>query len=450
MISYAYKFNKPPVTCSRELLNKVLDLPEVARTCAEIEDALEAVRRGEISPEEFKTRKKALKDSLPVLMPHATFPGGKRDAAHAVPSGLSMFDIDHLPHPRHFWEENVEPIAEELGIVLAHVTPSTEGLRLVFRIPQGMNLEQAQRWMADMLDLKDYDACVKDLARCSFLVPRSYVLRLDEKGLLEGEEPLKDLKDLKDFKVLKAPQETFRGVPYQSIIDCWFGLQGGLPVEGERNARLFRLALELSSICDKDAALMLRVMPRFGLPEEEIKALISSSLKESYRRVKYPLMERAVQMAGAAQHPSLSEMAAEELPPEMPQRLPSLIGLLVSKIPAIYRPAVAHAVFPALAAHLSHTRFRYIDNVEHEATLMNVLMAGTGAGKSCIDEPIRRIMADIRERDARNLKREQEWKNEVNSKGANKDKRRRPEGLVVQIISPDMTMFNKVTVIKNK
>ena len=123
----------------------------------------------------------------------------------------------------------------------------------------------------------------------------------------------------------------------------------------------------------------------------------------------------------------------------MPKKLPPLIALLVSRTPDLYKPAVAHAVFPSLAAHLHRVRFRYIDNVEHEATLMNVLMAGTGAGKDCISEPINRIMADIRERDARNLERERLWKQEVNSRGANKDKRQRPEGLVIQEIDADMT-----------
>ena len=112
---------------------------------------------------------------------------------------------------------------------------------------------------------------------------------------------------------------------------------------------------------------------------------------------------------------------------------------MISKTPDIYKPAVAHAVFPALAAHLWQTRFKYIDNVEHEATLMNVLMAGTGAGKNCITEPINRILKDIRQRDMENLRREREWKKEVQSKGANKDKRQRPEGLVIQEIDPDMT-----------
>ena len=128
-----------------------------------------------------------------------------------------------------------------------------------------------------------------------------------------------------------------------------------------------------------------------------------------------------------------------DMPPQMPRVLPPLIRLLVSRTPDIYKPAVAHAVFPALATHLWQTRFRYIDNVEHEATLMNVLMAGTGAGKNCISEPINRIMADIRLRDAESLRREAEWKKEVQSKGANKDKRQRPEGLVIQEVDPDMT-----------
>ena len=133
-----------------------------------------------------------------------------------------------------------------------------------------------------------------------------------------------------------------------------------------------------------------------------------------------------------------SEQEANE-PPKMPKILPPLIRLLISKTPDLYKPAVAHAVFPALGAHLWQTRFRYIDNVEHEATLMNVLMAGTGAGKNCITEPINRIMADIRRRDLDNLRREREWKREMQTKGANKDKRQRPEGLVIQEIDPDMT-----------
>ena len=152
------------------------------------------------------------------------------------------------------------------------------------------------------------------------------------------------------------------------------------------------------------------------------------------------------QMAGNANHTvqssNLKVQSEDEdypAPPPMPKKLPKLVELLISKTPEIYQPAVAHAIFPSLATHLWRTRFRYIDNVEHEATLMTCLLAGTGAGKSCVQKPIDFIMEDIRKRDAENLKREKEWKDEMMRKGANKDKRKRPENLIIQEIDADMT-----------
>ena len=152
------------------------------------------------------------------------------------------------------------------------------------------------------------------------------------------------------------------------------------------------------------------------------------------------------QMAGNAYHTvqssNLNAQGEEEeypAPPPMPKKLPKLVELLISKTPEIYQPAVAHAIFPSLATHLWRTRFRYIDNVEHEATLMTCLLAGTGAGKSCVQKPIDFIMEDIRKRDQENLKREKEWKDEMMRKGANKDKRKRPENLIIQEIDADMT-----------
>ena len=152
------------------------------------------------------------------------------------------------------------------------------------------------------------------------------------------------------------------------------------------------------------------------------------------------------QMAGNANHTvqssNLNAQGEDEeypAPPPMPKKLPKLVELLISKTPEIYQPAVAHAIFPSLATHLWRTRFRYIDNVEHEATLMTCLLAGTGAGKSCVQKPIDFIMEDIRKRDQENLKREKEWKDEMMRKGANKDKRKRPENLIIQEIDADMT-----------
>ena len=174
--------------CTPELLKQALDLPRVAKVCAEIEDALEACRRGEICREEFETEKGKLKKRLPVLTPHATFKEGRRVNSQAVPSGLAIYDKDHIEDPMGWWAQ-VEPKKKELGILLAHITPSKEGCRLMFVIPKGMDLPQSQAWMAEQLGDKVYDACVKDYARCSFIVPRDYVLYLDEEGLFAPPSP---------------------------------------------------------------------------------------------------------------------------------------------------------------------------------------------------------------------------------------------------------------------
>ena len=179
-----------------------------------------------------------------------------------------------------------------------------------------------------------------------------------------------------------------------------------------------------------------------ALAEQAAKSLLAGDCK-SPERLAGDFMG---QMAGNANHTvqssNLNAQGEEEeypAPPPMPKKLPKLVELLISKTPEIYRPAVAHAIFPSLATHLWRTRFRYIDNVEHEATLMTCLLAGTGAGKSCVQKPIDFIMEDIRKRDAENLKREKEWKEEMMRKGANKDKRKRPENLIIQEIDADMT-----------
>ena len=187
-----------------------------------------------------------------------------------------------------------------------------------------------------------------------------------------------------------------------------------------------------------------QVIPCYdGFPLEEKRAKIANALSSKYegmpQRLRIVLDElEGNDNKGAANSVTLQTPSGNE-PPEMPEKLPKLIALLVSRTPKVYRAAVANAVFPSLAAHLWRVRFNYTDNVEHEATLMNILMAGTGAGKDCISQPIDHIMADIRRRDEENLAREKAWKDDQNSKGANKDKQKRPEGLVIQEIDADMT-----------
>ena len=207
-------------------------------------------------------------------------------------------------------------------------------------------------------------------------------------------------------------------------------------------------------ITDKDSEIY-RSKEWYGvLPDEEIKARREAFLKRGLTidgrgTARYGLLagdcKSPGRLAGAnlnVQSNAYVQSSEDEeypAPPPMPKKLPKLVELLISKTPEIYQPAVACAIFPPLATHLWRTKFRYIDNVEHEATLMTCLLAGTGAGKSCVQKPIDFIMEDIRKRDAENLKREKEWKEEMMRKGANKDKRKRPENLIIQEIDADMT-----------
>ena len=208
------------------------------------------------------------------------------------------------------------------------------------------------------------------------------------------------------------------------------------------------------------------------MPEEELKAVVAQKMPAfsqerdcqqlihdfyaKYGDSSKPMSQAVIRINAQAEKSSQKDavsfktMSSEDgtdsnaedekiAPPPMPEHLPKLVELLLSKTPDIYKPAVAHAIFPPLATHLCKTTFKYIDNVEHEATLMCCLLAGTGAGKNCVQMPINMIMEDIRKRDRENLNREKEWKEEVTRKGANKDKRKRPENLIIQEIDADMT-----------
>ena len=447
--------------CTPALLSLTLDSGQVAQICAEIEDALEKCRRGEITKEEYETMKAELKKRLPIFTFHATFKNGRRKNEDAIPSGLSIYDLDHIPDPRAKWAE-IEARKEELGILLAHISPSLEGLRLVFAVQQGMSLAEAQAWMAQQLGDETYDACVKDYARCSFAVPREYVLyqsealfneelikneelRTKNEVLIKNEESPSDGEKNSSFFIphssLETYPETYDGIPYETIVEVLEEQMGGQPEHGSRNTFIFSMACHLRYVCNDDANWISQVLPTYGEAKEKWMASIRSACSRNQTKAMPRIMKRTLSICRQQMEETeiISQKSELNTPPAMPVRLPPLIKLLVSKTPKIYRPAVAHAVFPALAAHLWKTYFRYIDNVEHEATLMCCLMAGTGAGKNCISEPINRIIADIRKRDTDNLQREKEWKTEMQSKGANKDKRQRPEGLVIQEIDPDMT-----------
>lgn len=455
MIGYSDNIKSNVQLCTSEKLNEVLDSPQVTELCQRIADALVSYRKGELSKDDFEAMKSRLKKQLPVLTFHATFKNGRRKNDEAIPTGLSMYDLDHIAQPREKWAE-IESRKEELGIVLAHVTPSTEGLRLVFAIPQGMNLAEAQAWMATQLGDEKYDACVKDFARSSFAVPRSYLLYIDADRvfaprstqssteiILSGDEVHHEMNENNPCESVKSVVNkeypaSYEEIPYETIVETLEEQMGGAPEHGSRNNFIFSMACHLRYVCNDDASWVAHVLPTYGEAEDKWRATIKSACARNQAKNMPRIMQRTLLVCKERLGLDTEEVVIGT-PPAMPRKLPPLIKLLVSRTPKIYQPAVAHAVFPALATHLWKTTFCYVDNVEHEATLMNVLMAGTGAGKNCISEPINRIMADIRERDRINLQREKEWKKEMQTKGANKDKRQRPEGLVIQEIDPDMT-----------
>ena len=525
--------------CTPELFHRAIKGSKVSLICAEIEDALEKLRRGELKKEEYERMKTQLKSQLPILTPHATFKNGRRLNAEAIPSGLSIYDKDHIPNPRGYWEEKQKILAQKSvldSICLVHVTPSTEGLRLIFKIPKGMTLAEAQKWMSEQLEDNDYDSCVKDLARPSFLVPEDYILYIDEAKLFEvantslnikegGASESEDIKegsaseseDLKQGGLHRTnnrnsvasnnkgegfdapptlersgserrvgavspsplrgegrgerwsppyeggtgwlgktsetqfPQE-YNGIPYATLVTKLVELLGGEPQHGSRNTFIFTLACYLRYICDDNADWVKSVIPIFGEEQKRAFTTVESACARKQSHVMPGIVRKAIKLCqdelekGQGKNYEEADFGDIGNPNsyfyhvnELPTKLPRLIKLLVSKTPKMYQPAVSQAVFPPLAAHLCSTRFRYIDNVEHEATLMSILCAPTGSGKECVSEPINHIMADIRTRDAEQRAREKAWKDECNSKGSNKDKRERPEGLVIQEVNIDMT-----------
>ena len=455
MFCLQYNLPLPTKVCTKEDFYKVVSSERVINKIAEFRKLKAEGRNDEAD---------AKKRSLPIFIYQATFDeteskNGKKacwrkqQAAHL--NGLVMLDIDHIENPVHIFGKMPKEWFEDGAknqVMLVHITPSGKGLRVVFKADSDIgDLSANQHHLAELLGVEPDEAC-KDASRASFAPQQEEILFINDaifeyqneefdkrygevyRGGIKGHTESTEITENSQPSDI-SPQTSYKGIPFSDIINEYWRRTGGVPVDGERNVRLHKLAVNLRAICENEPDKLLAVMPRLGLPESEMRQLVESACKENPKDFTYAIKNIVKDL--------LEERNIDddtpEMPPEMPKKLPKLIQLLVSRTPDIYKPAVAHAVFPALAAHLFKVKFRYIDNVLHEATLMNVLMAGTGAGKDCISQPINYIMADIRKRDEENLERERQWKQEVNSKGANKDKRQRPEGLVIQEIDADMT-----------
>ena len=404
---------------------------------------------------------------------------GSRCAQFLRPTGLFMMDFDRTEGEAMELYRKFLSAMREAGIptegmlMLAHRTPSGHGLRLVLRLREGSTPQEDQRWIAELMD-EPYDATCKDLSRLSYAVTLDDLFFVDGKLLFSEERRVKSeesdtfdnesnkeyvksecsaptvSKDLGEQSILLpslvegqggGSDSCFKGIPYPAIVEALAEQLGGAPEHGARNNFIFSMACHLRYVCNDDAAWIERILPTYGEEREKWMSTIRSAVNRPQSRTMPQLVKRALDMAGKMSAlPSIEGGTGDgSSAPQMPEHLPPLIELLTRHVPAHARAAVAHAVFPALGAHLGGVKFRYVDNVEHEATFMCVLLAKMSSGKSVVNKPIEYVLADIVERDMLNRQREQEWKNSLNTKGANKEKPKRPDDLCIQVLVSDMT-----------
>lgn len=343
------------------------------------------------------------------------------------------------------------------------------------RIPVGMTIAEAQSAFCKLIHATEDPSCVTP-ERIIFItdaVSQIYTAddwykRLDEETVAEYREAYRkrgldidgrpldiDSAPTVDFQPIESEEEkarratnavlyeqTYDGVPYEEITKALVDLMGGAPAHGNRNNFIYREACLLRYICNSEAAWIKQVIEIFGEDEAKAFASVESACKVAQSSEMPQLVKQAVELA---RKNYLAKQATEkagiyaDVPPQMPARLPKLIKLLTSKVPADFKAPVAMAVFPPLAAHLKGVNFRYIDNQVHEAAMMNLLVAPMSSGKSAINGPIDCIIEDLVQMDKVNRQKEQEWKDEVNTMGDNKKKPVRPEDICIRIVSPDLT-----------
>ncbi len=409
-----------------------------------------------------------LKASL-VQMNYSCLPNddGSLKGATRMSTTVGM-DIDHLTaEDMPVVRERILSKKDELGLLMMEKSARGWGYHLVFQRRADLDQVGNLKWASELLNVA-YDAQAKDITRVFFTTTEEDLLYLDDEIFSRKEEGGTRKMDDVRRKMEEGRSQTsdlslqpsgkqfpthYHGISFATILKKYWEVNNGgyEPTEGDRDTLTFQLASDLRHICGKSFEWLDQVIPCYdGFPLEEKRQKIKNALASKYegmpQRLRDTLAALDVRCKMEDGRGKMDDGNPQtSTPPEMPEKMPKLIALLTSKTPQMYKAAVAHAVFPALGTHLKEVRFLYTDNVEHEATLMNVLMAGTGAGKGCIDKPIKHIMADIRRRDAENEKREREWKKDCQKKGANKDKLVRPEGLVIQIIDPDMTKPALVT-----
>ncbi len=426
------------------------------RICAELADALEQNLRGELTKEEYKALKAKLKLGASFYTPHAHFTKGyKSGEGGPVDSGKAIIDVDGNPNGRTIYDKRVKGREKELGINMMNISIGGGGFAVLFDIPEGLTRQEAQAWMAkEVLGGVDYDKAVHERERGIYIPCREYILYIDEE-LMFGDELHPATSTQKEPSLLcKSTQKEpsplcsfpteYHGVAFADIITKYWELcnDGKEPTEGDRDTLTYQLACDLRHICGRSFDWLDQVIPCYdGFPLEEKRQKIRNALQSKYEGM--PTRLKQVLQALKSQQGVKACGGTLTVPPPMPKKLPPLIKLLTKNVPWFYKPAVASAVFPALGVHLHGVKFRYWDNVEHEATFMNVLIGRQSIGKGTIKKPIEYIMEDIRLRDQPNRQREADWKQK--NPGAKQKKDPRPTDICIQMLIDNLTdaVFNQ-------
>ena len=438
MITYQLSVTQGfPLPCTEDIWNEIIDRPAVKNICDQI---------AALDPEapDFNDRKQALKRRLPIIIPHArAFVNNKRVSADAIPSGLAMLDVDHMDNPREWFEAIDKQLLSDNKIYLVAITASGHGIRIIGERLERESIEAAQLRMATALNITEYDAVTKDLARASYVVPRDYILWIYAAGLF-SEEDRPDLREIivplvgKELPALpphiedsSSPAQrdsaelSYRGIPYADIVQqlmLSIGAADGAE-QGERNTVYFTLANYMRYICDFNVDLLLQVLPTFGLSEQERRQVIASAIGRPRKGYLPTVLQSAIAIC---ERENLSPtLPSRERASEMPlPELPRLLKLVCRRLPEDYRPAMVIASLPILGTLATRIRFEYLDRQEQSLSFFSCITAPAASGKSFIRKPLDLLLTPINEQDAIEREKEQAYKDKLR---ASKNSKNQPE-----------------------
>ena len=446
-----------PKPCTPEIWDNLIDSPEVSNICRRIA-ALDP------SAPDYNDRKQALKRRLPVIIPHAaSFKNGKRISADAIPSGLAMLDVDHVDNPRDWFNSLNTQLLSDNRIYLVAITASGKGLRLIGERQESESIEAAQLRIAQSLGIQEYDAVTKDLARASYIVPRDYILWIYADGLFSSSiasglnpdngspEPpassfapdaIRQLALPPHVDQSASPQDglsaqavctlsgeaglCYRGIPYADIIEQLMVATGnaGGAIVGERNTVYFSLANYMRYICDFNADLLLRILPDFGLSEQERRQAISSAIGRP-RKSQIPVVLQSSIAICERELSSAARGVSAEKSTDLPlPELPRLLKLVCRRLPEDYRAAMIIASLPILGTLATRIRFEYLDRQEQSLSFFSCITAPAASGKSFIRKPLDLLLTPINEQDAIEREKEQAYKEKLR---ASKNSKNQPE-----------------------